>query len=382
MSRDLGARLSRIRSTKKKDARPAADVSRHAVSPGDGWERTGSYTFVRKLKVPNPVEALGYERPLEKNLLFGRNNPPPDAGDLLFFDLETTGLSAGPGTAIFLAGFGSLNGADLEITQFFLADYPGEREFLEQIRGFIPDSPYWISYNGKSFDAPMMITKGILHGIRFSFPRHGDLLHLSRRLWKPVLPGCSLSQIEQYILHTERPLDIPGALAPQMYFDYLKTGDVSGIQKVAAHHYEDIQSLARLLARVCMISRDPLNARPADSFGLGFLLRNEPAGLEILNRGFENGEERCGVFLAAEYKRCGNYEAAVGIWKSLFDRFTNVEAAVEIAKFHEHRTKDFDAAESWTVRAADTLSGDAQKKRDILHRLERIRLKREKLRGL
>jgi hypothetical protein len=191
---------------------------------------------------------------------------PPRLGDLLFFDLETTGLSTGPGTLAFLAAFGRLTENGLKVDQYLLLDYPGEAGFLEAVLGeFSPESldiaqPLVISYNGKSFDSLLLKIRCLMNGIRPPEYFQADLLHPSRRLWKRVLPSCSQASIETAILGLDRSGDIPGSMAPDIWFSFLKHGDSPDLLKVCDHNARDIAGLSHLLAALCGIAEDPWGA--------------------------------------------------------------------------------------------------------------------------
>jgi uncharacterized protein YprB with RNaseH-like and TPR domain len=194
----------------------------------------------------------------------------------LFFDLETTGLSGGAGTVAFLAAFGrfvrdTASSGDvavpmrLRVAQYLLLDYPGESDFLTALLSeFAADgttvgvSPVVVSYNGKTFDAPLLKTRCLMQGIKPPEYGHADLLHLSRRLWKRVLPNCSLGEIETSILGLDRTGDMPGALAPEVWFAFLRTGKTEDLLRICEHNIRDIAGLAHLFAAAIRLAEKPL----------------------------------------------------------------------------------------------------------------------------
>jgi uncharacterized protein YprB with RNaseH-like and TPR domain len=186
--------------------------------------------------------------------------------NLVFFDLETTGLSGGAGTVAFLAAFGRFSGPDqLRVNQYLLLDFPGECDFLEAL---LPEfavpalggkPPLIVSYNGKTFDAPLLRSRCLLNGIAPPDFPHADLLHPSRRLWKRLLPGCSQGEIETAVLGLDRGGDTPGALAPDIWFSFLKTGDPAGLMGICDHNIRDVFGLARLFAAILDIAENPEN---------------------------------------------------------------------------------------------------------------------------
>jgi hypothetical protein len=260
-----------------------------------GWESAGFLAARRTLTLDFP-HALPVAFPRSMGI------PAPDfsgyfsaAGgkaapeDLLFFDLETTGLSSGAGTVAFLAAFGRFvsnggraGGADgpylLQVTQYLLLDYPGENDFLEAALGeFTRDCmgagngadgtamlparpPLVVTYNGKTFDAQILKTRCLMNAITPPDYCHADLLHPARRLWKRVLPSCSQASIETAVLGLDRSGDIPGSQAPDIWFDFLKTGRTEALYGICDHNVKDIYGLARLLSALAEIALSPLDA--------------------------------------------------------------------------------------------------------------------------
>jgi uncharacterized protein YprB with RNaseH-like and TPR domain len=203
--------------------------------------------------------------------------------DLLFFDLETTGLSGGAGTVAFLAAFGRFvegskrSGPDrdyrLQVKQYLLLDYPGENDFLKAaLAEFSPSPvpsgpaqpPLTVTYNGKSFDSQILKTRCLMNGMTSPVFYHADLLYPSRRLWKRVLPSCSQGTIETGILGLDRTGDIPGSMAPDIWFSYLRSGGEPSAEAallgICGHNLRDILGLAVLFTVLARIAADPLGA--------------------------------------------------------------------------------------------------------------------------
>jgi uncharacterized protein YprB with RNaseH-like and TPR domain len=226
------------------------------------------------------------------DLLRGRPCDKPGSGksgvfgaeQFLFFDLETTGLSGGAGTAAFLAAFGRfVPGAfpkagefsGLEITQILLLDYPGENDFLEAVLSIInaPGSTplFLTTYNGKAFDSQILKTRCLMNGLAVPSLPQADLLYPARRFWKRILPNCSQATIETMVLGLDRSGDTPGSMAPGIWFDFLRAGaDFSGGPETAAllgicdHNVKDIFGLASLFRGFTEIAGAPPDA--ADRF--------------------------------------------------------------------------------------------------------------------
>jgi hypothetical protein len=275
MERHLRSRLRRIREMEQgRTPGEGSRADRGNFSPASdfpGWVSAGFQTLKRSVFLDMP---LAFPHPLPRSLpvlvpdLF-RFSAPPEApaspGDFLFFDLETTGLSGGAGTVAFLAAFGRLEQGGpgegrLKINQYLLLDYPGEADFLEALLGEFkyPAKPLVLTYNGKSFDGPLLRTRCLMNGAAPPVYRQADLLHPARRLWKRMLPSCSQGVIEESVLHLDRSGDIPGAMAPDIWFSFLRSGSSEALLGICGHNVRDILGLAVLFAALARIAGDPL----------------------------------------------------------------------------------------------------------------------------
>jgi hypothetical protein len=109
---------------------------------------------------------------------------------LAFLDTETSGLSGGTGTYAFLVGVGRFIGDSFHLTQFFMRDPSEEPALLEGLMDFLAPCSGLVTFNGKAFDAPLLVTRYLLHSIPVPFKEfsHLDLLPLARRLWRDRLP--------------------------------------------------------------------------------------------------------------------------------------------------------------------------------------------------
>jgi len=134
-----------------------------------------------------------------------------------FLDTETTGLAGGAGTYIFLVGVGYFEENQFCVRQYFMRDYNEERALLSALNDLLVNFKTVVTYNGKTFDLPLMESRYIMSGIKMSLenPYHFDLLYPARRLWKRRLESCSLSTVEREILKVRRIDDI---LAHHQFF--------------------------------------------------------------------------------------------------------------------------------------------------------------------
>ena len=290
MARDLRSRLRRIQEARKEGRAAPAEGLRTGSEAAAGnaagfapsalgpeWRLAGPFTL-KRLVSPEPSPALTGGLPAALPVLipdllpYGRDRGPPEAEDLLFFDLETTGLSGGAGTVAFLAAFGrfvpeaALRRGRIRVSQYLLTDYPGEPEFLAAVLAELETPapsgrpPLVVTYNGKSFDSQILKIRCLMNGLRPPAYSQADLLHPCRRLWKRVLPNCSQGEIEAAVLGLDRTGDIPGALAPEIWFSFLKTRETGELLKICDHNLRDIGGLAALFAALARVAEDPAAA--------------------------------------------------------------------------------------------------------------------------
>jgi uncharacterized protein YprB with RNaseH-like and TPR domain len=217
--------------------------------PGGTWISDGVYRVETLHEIGGVPENGGLENPEENNALREMG-----AGErLLFLDLETTGLSGGTGTYAFLCGLGAVCGGYFKVAQFFLKNPAHEAEWLDAVDSCIPRNATLVTYNGRTFDVPMLTTRHIMARRRphWEASPHVDLLHFSRRLYRGYIESCSLGSVETNVLGVRRANeDVPGWLIPEIYARYLRTGDAAPLRGVFYHNELDIASLASLCRRV------------------------------------------------------------------------------------------------------------------------------------
>ncbi len=179
--------------------------------------------------------------------------------DLLFFDTETTGLSRGAGTIAFLVGYGRIEESHLVVTQVLMRDYPQEALLLNDFISRFNDSRCLISYNGQSFDLPLLQGRLTMNRLRADLDKipHLDLLHIARRVFKLRLGRVPLTKLEESLLNITRDNDLPGAQVPARYFEYLEKRDEGLLEEVLLHNCQDIISLARLYLHIAGLFMSP-----------------------------------------------------------------------------------------------------------------------------
>ena len=174
-----------------------------------------------------------------------------------YFDTETTGLSTGAGTVIFLAGVARLEGDGLVVRQFLLPDYQYELPLLRALASELRGFERLVTYNGRSFDIPMLTARLTVNGLfreQATLPTaHDDLLPDARRLFRRPLGGARLADVESGVLHVHRASDCPGSEVPARYFGYLRGGSPDLLADVLDHNLQDVVSLALLEAELCRL---------------------------------------------------------------------------------------------------------------------------------
>jgi len=364
---------SRLDSIKKQDKKPASQPSgpREVPQPeqallANGWTHLADMVYEKVTISSNPLSSLISDFLIPESA---------ETDNLLFYDTETTGLG-GAGNIVFLTGFGFIEGEKFKTVQLMLTDFPGEPAFLEAMRRYIRTDKIYVSYNGRSFDANILKSRYALNGIKIDFGYQLDLLYPSRRLWKNVIGSCSLGDIEEKILQKQRVLDVPGAMVPDLYFEFIRNGDYSAIEGVAAHHLEDIESLAELLSVFEKIYQNPVKLTKVDRVGLANQLtgRHPDTARAVLKAGFEAGSFRAAKEYGLQLKRNADYAAAFEVWTRLWESRRSIFAGIELAKHLEHREKNFKKAHSITC---ELLSFERIRIKSIIPELEKRRARLE-----
>jgi hypothetical protein len=192
-----------------------------------------------------PWEAV----PARVDFAFARREGHCATDDLLCFDTETTGLAGGTGTRAFMIGTAAWRDDGLHVRQWLMASMQAERALLEAFAATLQPSTVLVSYNGRSYDAPLLSTRFRLARLSDPLPGRGhlDLLHPSRRRWRGRWENCRLATIERRVLGIVREDDLPGSEAPAAWLRYLRGGSSRDLCRVAEHNRQDLVSLARLL---------------------------------------------------------------------------------------------------------------------------------------
>ncbi len=320
-----------------------------------------------------------------------------------FVDTETTGLSGGAGTVAFLIGVGRFQDGLFVLDQCFMRDYDDEEPMLEYLAELFAECDTVVSFNGKSFDLPLLRTRFVQNRQRFRLDgtMHLDLVHTARRFWKRRLSNCSLGNLEREVLGVRRMGDVSSALIPQLWLEYLHTRDARPLQGVFYHHRMDILSLVTLVG---MLSRQMRRTdgtqfeHVEDQLSLlrAHFRQRQYDKVVLLGRAFLDQDSiadlrrECLEMMGLACKRTARFadmQETLERWHLEFP--TDVQAAMELAKHHEHRTRDLRRAEQICVETLERFQTAPQVISALdpaayqvpLHRrLERIRTKLRKAR--
>lgn len=325
--------------------------------------------------------------------------PPVPPHRWAFLDTETTGLLGSCGTYAFLIGVGRITPVGFKVRQFFLREYAEERSVLAALERHLSEFDVLITYNGKSYDQPLLEMRYRMMRRPAPFGRlgHLDLLHGARRLWKLRLDSCRLMQLEQQILGVYRDGDLAGEMIPYVYFEYLRSGEAQKLVPIFHHNAIDILTLACLSAIV------PVAFRSIDSESLarvGVRRGEDLAGiarwllaadeheraLELFKRAVDAGLPDKLLFpalwdIAVLEKKLQRPHAALQVFTELAG-CTNkyrVWALEELAKYYEHEERNYGVALEFTNQALAYETSCALAHRKT--RLER-RLAKPQARGL
>jgi len=313
----------------------------------------------------------------------------------VFLDTETSGLAGGTGTYAFLIGVGRFTDEGFNLSQFFMRDPYEEPAQLAALQSALVDCEVLVTYNGKSFDVPLLNTRFITNGEPppLNSYKHIDLLHIARRIWRDRLESRTLGSIETHILQLPRTEeDIPGWMVPAIYFDYIKTGDARPITNVLYHNAMDIISLASLLNQVSDMLDDPHGGAVEDGIDLISMAKifEDLGEFRAAAECFESGlnyelpdriRNQAFQRWSIMEKRRNNLKRSIGLWEMAAE-LKEIYAHEELAKVYEHRTKDFPRAIFWTELAIEIIDSPEYPVLDreiwkpkLEHRLNRLQRK-------
>ena len=377
---------------------PAED-GRTLIERVGGRVRVGRLGGFHEVVCRHPLSSVHGDRPLSdlvarpiplrprERRIGGPTHVRPE--EAAYLDIETTGLAGGTGTIAFLVGVGRIEGDAFVVRQYFLRDFPDEPAALEALALDLGTSPL-VTFNGRSFDWPLLATRFRLHRIPVADRDHVDLLPVARRLWAGSLESHSLGELERRVLHVGRIDDLPGALVPAAYFAWLREERSAGVALAFRHNEIDVVSMAALGALASrMIDGAEANSagagtrtHPKDALGRATLLLQQGheararALLETAVHGrVDEAPPALLRMLGRLLRRCGDDDAAMALWRSRiaagldFDPLPTEEAA----KILEHRSHDPAAALALVERALEACPRHDVRRAALEHRARRLR---------
>lgn len=339
---------NRINRTRCGDAEVAKHLRGEVIAPGliqidqtiPLASRHGKVAFSALADISLAALGLPHDAPLD---------------GLLFLDTETTGLAGGTGTLPFMVCLARIQEDSLQLGQWVLTGFAGEAALLETISDWIEPANHLVSYNGKSFDVPLLITRYRMARQTDPFFNNGaskgaskthvDLLHLTRRAYGHGWDDCRLQTAERRLLGFIRENDFPSHLIPQAWTDFVRGGGVEPLCAIAEHNQRDVLSLAALLATLARTYTEPgheaVNALKVSQVHAG--RGDVQTAIDHLTGAWGVLDEAALLFLAKLHRHQGQDERAIAIWMHLGEN--NCVRAIEaLAKYHEHVTHELEAA--------------------------------------
>jgi len=323
----------------------------------------------------------------------------------LFLDTETTGLAGGTGTYAFLVGIAWWEDDGLVVEQFFMRNHAEEASLLAELSGILAQRRPLVTFNGKSFDWPLLETRYRMCRIgAIACPSaHLDLLHPARQLYRLKLKSVALAELEKHILSLERGYDIPSESIPGRYFDFLRGGPAEPVAEIFHHNQMDLRGLAALAVHITGLLQQPESAEcgSAELYGISRLLQrrgeNELACITYKRALSGDLPEAAGRSakreLALNAKRQGLFDRANRLWEELAeDENAGPEAREHLAIYYEHEARDLHRAVSLTRQALVKLRAAASSGKisshiyrqwhaRFQHRMNRLEFKLESIQG-
>jgi uncharacterized protein len=285
-----------------------------------------------------------------------------DPSRWLLLDTETTGLSGGTGTYAFLVGVAWWEGNNLKVQQFFMRDFTEEPSLLFEVAQRLAERPVLVTFNGKSFDWPLLQTRyRMTRAGNIPEPQaHLDLLHPARQLWRLRLKSVALAELERNVLQLHRQYDIPSETIPQRYFNFLRGGAPEPVAEIFHHNLMDLRGLAALAVRILSILEKGNGCGAEELFGLSRILQRRGNSIqagETYRRALDHGlpppaERLAQRELALIARRRRDYELSNALWEKLLGDFPeSMKAYEQLAIYYEHHAREPKKAAELTCEA-------------------------------
>ncbi len=221
---------------------------RLAPSRGGALARTTAFERAHVHGTCALADGLAFDRALMAASARDERFATIDLERAVYLDTETSGLSGGSGTYVFLVGLGTFDARGFEVWQGFLSAPKDERALLAEAAERIADASAIVSFFGKSFDRHRLEDKMRVHGVKPPFAEvpHLDLYWPLRRAHQGRFENCRLKTLERELAGVVRDDDLPGSFAPAAWFDFLAERPHM-LEGVFRHNLEDVLSLVALL---------------------------------------------------------------------------------------------------------------------------------------
>ncbi len=396
---DKFSRLTALKSSRLMPARPAAirtpgedDALGRLLGAGVATNHFGEHLAIRnwfstpEFAEPSPATLELLSRTRDELVSRKTRAALEDPEKWLFLDTETTGLAGGTGTYAFLIGLASWDAGGLQVEQFFMRDFAEEHSLLQELTQRIAERPVLVTFNGKSFDWPLLESRFTMTR-SIAVPKlaaHLDLLHPARALWKLRLGSVRLVELERHILDAprlgwHRENDVSSALIPQFYFDYLRGGPAEPLVGVVRHNQMDLRGLAALFGKINEMLSESSGAvngvESLDLFGLSRFLQRRGED----DRAHSACSQALAIGLPAEFrpkahrelaqmaKRRGEHaQAAEILLEIIADPHDGLHACEQLAIYYERHAKDLVKAVQFSELAIATLRRQRANSRDLL----------------
>ncbi len=396
---DKFSRLAALKPTRPIPARPAAirtpdeaDSLGRLLGAGVARNHFGEHLSIRnwfstpEFTDPSSTTLELLSRTRDESLSRKTRAALEDPEKWLFLDTETTGLAGGTGTYAFLIGLAWWDAGGLQVGQFFMRDFAEEHSLLHELSHRIAERPVLVTFNGKSFDWPLLENRFTMTR-SIAVPKlaaHLDLLHPARALWKLRLGSVRLVELERHVIDAprlgwHRENDVASALIPQYYFDYLRGGPAEPLAGVVRHNQMDLRGLAALFCKVNeLLSAAPNAANEIESldlFGLSRFLqrRGDPdrahsACAQALAMGLPaEFRPKARRDLALMAKRRGEHARAAEICLQIVaDVHDGIHACEQLAIYYERHARDLAKAAEFAQLAIAKLLRERANSRDPL----------------
>lgn len=365
----LRARIAQLESCRRATSKHSS-VTRATLSAEGLADRLGGEcTAGGVIRIHQRLPLTGKLGTVDLALLQDTPRLPGEPGNQLrpvYIDTETTGLSGGSGTLAFLLGKASIDSHAIDLTQWLITRFAAETAALSAFADSLGAFDQLVSYNGKSYDLPLLLSRFRMQGLQPAFQdlAHLDLLHPVRRLFGRHWQDCRLPSVEERLLGFRRVDDLPGSEAPAAWFRYLREGNAETLLKVVEHHRQDILSLAVTHAALAQAINQPGNF-DVDLHALARWLcdvDDENQARTVLQAHIDALCDDGKRLLAHLLRRAGHWSEAVAVWETLAGAGCT-ESIERLAKYHEHISKDLGAAQRCCDRLPLTPSVQHRRRR-------------------